>query len=165
MRNRTSSRFHSPSPNTDQSTNPTSSSIRPNFSSPFAPPQLTITTLETWHNTYRYNAATLWIPYGLAIGVTALAVLGGYAALVANGAAFSDKFSTIFRVSRAAGLNVEVQGVDGRGRDPLPGYLGRARVDIGGPGEGEGDGGTGYDLLPRTEGRESREDLPKMRTR
>lgn len=127
---------------------------RPNFSSPFAPAQLTPTALETWHNAYRYNAATLWIAYGLAIGATALAVAGGFTALVANGAAYSDKFSTLFRVSRTAGLSVEVKEVDGRGSDPLPGYLGRARVDLRGVGEGEGLGGKGYELLPGPEGRE-----------
>lgn len=89
-------------------------------------------TSQVWLNVYSYDQATLWISYGLAVGATALAVAGGIAALISNGASYSNKFSTILRVSRTVRLGAEVSEPDGDGRDPLPKYLKLARIDPGG---------------------------------
>lgn len=108
-----------------------SGSKRPNYSSPFAPPQHVNVSLETYHNVYHYDQVTLWIAYGLAILFTLLAAVAGMAALIINGASYSDNFSTIVRISRTAELSVEVMDYDGSGHDPLPTYLKHARIDLG----------------------------------
>ncbi|KAF4626926.1 hypothetical protein G7Y89_g11231 [Cudoniella acicularis] len=105
--------------------------FQPNYSSPFAPPQLTNVSLGTYQNLYNYDRATLWIAYGLSILFTTLAVIIGMIALILNGASYSNNFSTIIRVSRTTELNVEVTDQDVFGRDPLPSYLKHARLNMG----------------------------------
>ena len=50
-------------------------SFRPNYSSSFAPPQLANVSLESYQNIYAYDRETLWIPYGLSLFLTMLAVM------------------------------------------------------------------------------------------
>ena len=105
---------------------------RPNYSSPWAPPNQghVNVSLETYHNIYKYDWETLWISYGLAVLFTTLAVVAGVVALILNGVSYSDNFSTIVRVSRTADMSVEVMDDDGDGREPLPKYLKEARFDM-----------------------------------
>jgi hypothetical protein len=58
-------------------------------------------------------------------------VVAGIITLSSSGASYSNKFSTIVRVSRTAELNDEVKDNDGSGYDPLPTYLKNARLNIG----------------------------------
>lgn len=74
-------------------------------------------------NIYVYPAYKLWLAYGIAIGITALIVCFGLAAIVANDASFSPSFSTWMRLSRGAELSGEVKQEDLKGQDPLPRYL------------------------------------------
>ncbi|GIZ41227.1 hypothetical protein CKM354_000454000 [Cercospora kikuchii] len=97
-------------------------SLQYNSSSPFYPPPTNVT-LSMRTNIYVYPAFKLWLAYGLAIGVTALIVCFGLAAMVANDAAFSYQFSTLLRLSRGADLSAEIEQEDLDGRDPLPDYL------------------------------------------
>ncbi|KXS97850.1 hypothetical protein AC578_7656 [Pseudocercospora eumusae] len=104
-----------------------SAHFHPNTSSPFAPHLVNVTS-HIYHNVYEYSAAKLWLTYGLAIAFTLLGVVFGLLAIFANGASYSDDFSTILRTARYARLSDEVQPGDEDGRDPLPRYLGAATV-------------------------------------
>lgn len=84
--------------------------------------------LATRENIYIYAAYKLWLAYGLAVGATALIVLFGIAAIIANHASFSNRFSTILRLSRGAQLSHEINPADLGGRDPLPAYAKKATV-------------------------------------
>lgn len=101
---------------------------RPNYSSPFAPSNLTNVTLESYHNIYVYDSATLWVAYGLAIFFSALAVIVGLVAIALSGASYDNLFSTIVRVARTAEMTVEVEGTEGAGHQPLPKHLAKARM-------------------------------------
>lgn len=85
-------------------------------------------TRATYHTIYTYAQLELWLAYGLAIGSSTLACLIGYIALVGNGAAFSNDFSTILRTTKHAELTVELKDGDTAGHDPLPKYLANAKV-------------------------------------
>ena len=61
-----------------------------------------------------------------------LAVAAGMFVVLLSGASYSDKFSTIVRVSRRARLSVDIASQDKSGCDPLPLYLENARLDVGG---------------------------------
>jgi len=103
---------------------------RPNYSSPFAPERLVNVTLWRYHNAYKYDQQLLWITYGLSLAGATLAVAGGMIALILNRASYSDNFSTVFRVSQTAQLNVDMKDNDGLGQDPLPKYLKHATLDL-----------------------------------
>lgn len=100
---------------------------RPNTASIFYP-ERTEVQITTRENIYIYAANKLWLAYGLAVGATALIVLLGIAAIIANHASSSNKFSTILRLSREAQLNCEINQADLWGRDPLPAYAKKATV-------------------------------------
>ncbi|KAK0883908.1 hypothetical protein LTR87_002386 [Friedmanniomyces endolithicus] len=101
--------------------------LQPNSSSIYYPAKTKVT-LATLENIYVYAAYKLWLAYGLAIAATALIAACGLAAMMANGASFSDSFSTILRLSRGAQMDRKVQIADLSGRAPLPGYLEEATV-------------------------------------
>jgi hypothetical protein len=101
-----------------------------NSSSQFAPDRLSPVTLQQAIIVYDYDAATLWLAYGIAILFTLLAVAIGFYAIVANGASFTNDFSTIVRVTKSAELSVEIEEEDGAGKNPLPKYLEKARLGI-----------------------------------
>lgn len=91
-------------------------------------PEKTRVQFATLENIYIYAVYKLWLAYGLAIGATAMIALVGVAAMIANQASFSNKFSTIFRLSRGAQLSNEIDHADLSGRDPLPAYAEKATV-------------------------------------
>ena len=66
--------------------------------------------------------------YGIAIGVTALFVVLGLAALWSNNAADSTRFSTILRWAAGAELGVSLAEEDRDGSEPLPRYLEDATI-------------------------------------
>ena len=100
---------------------------RPNTSSVYYPDKTKVQ-LTTRENIYIYAVHKLWLAYGLAIGATALIALFGIAAIVVNHASFSNRFSTILRLSRGAQLSNEINHADLCGRDPLPAYAKKATV-------------------------------------
>jgi len=100
---------------------------RPNTSSIYYPDKTQVH-LATRENIYIYAAYKLWLAYGLAIGATALIALCGTAAIIANNASFSNRFSTILRLARGAQLSHEINQTDLSGRDPLPPYVEKAAV-------------------------------------
>lgn len=90
--------------------------------------------LPSYRPIYSYDQVTLWIAYGLSILFSALAAIAGIVAIVLGGASYSNQFSTIVRVAKTCDLDVDIVDPksDGFGRDPLPDYLERARLDVGG---------------------------------
>lgn len=84
--------------------------------------------MPTTHTVYTYSQIPLWLAYGQAIGSAAVTVITGYAALLRNGASFSNDFSTTLRTTRSAHLSVELKNPDTAGHDPLPKYIADAKV-------------------------------------
>ncbi|KAK0919569.1 hypothetical protein LTR91_002466 [Friedmanniomyces endolithicus] len=120
--------------------------LQPNSSSIYYPAKTKVT-LATRENIYIYAAYKLWLAYGLAIAATALIAVCGLAAMLANGASFSNSFSTILRLSRGAQLDRKVQDADLSGRAPLPGYLEKATVRFSQEQVLGGDQKRGYTLV------------------
>jgi ribosome-binding protein aMBF1 (putative translation factor) len=71
----------------------------------------------------------LWIAYGIATGSTLIAVAIGTAALLSNGSAYSNNFSTVLRIKKT--MSEEILEKEGDGSEPLPKRLARARVQLG----------------------------------
>ena len=86
----------------------------------------------TTQNVYVYAAKKLWIAYGLAALLTTGSVIIGILTIFANGASYSNEFSTVLRIARAAELSIEIQESDLGGENPLPSYLAKATVMISG---------------------------------
>lgn len=100
---------------------------RPNVSSAYLPNKSEVIS-TTGENIYIYSASKLWLAYGLAVGATAIIASLGLAAMIANEASFTNRFSTILRLSRGAQLSYEINHADLSGQDPLPIYAKKATV-------------------------------------
>ncbi|PNP46609.1 hypothetical protein THARTR1_10708 [Trichoderma harzianum] len=97
--------------------------LRPNYSSPYAPPDVAVT-LTTYSIIYSYAARTLWLTYGLAIGMILLSILLGFVSIYYNdGFSYMTKFSTILRVAHCIDLSEPVRPEDTDGKDPTPRYI------------------------------------------
>ncbi|KAL8834326.1 MAG: hypothetical protein Q9176_007554 [Flavoplaca citrina] len=101
--------------------------LQPNTSSIYFPDKTKVTS-TTGENIYIYARSILWLAYGLAVGTTTLIASLGLAAMIANDASFSNKFSTILRLSRGAQLSYQINQADLSGRDPLAAYAKRVTV-------------------------------------
>jgi hypothetical protein len=95
---------------------------RPNYSSPYAPPNTSVT-VTPYIIIYSYAPSILWIAYGVAIGLTILSVVFGLALVSVNGGSYTTKFSTILRLAHGSQLSAPVRPVDTDGKDPTPGYV------------------------------------------
>jgi hypothetical protein len=104
--------------------------LRPNYSSPHAPAQLTKVTFHNNHNIYLYSWSTLWIAYGSALFFTFIAMLIGLLSMLKNNVAYANNFSTVLRVAKTATMDVEILDGEGDGRQPLPVRLAKARVQM-----------------------------------
>lgn len=109
----------------------TESYLQPNYSSPYAPAELTQVTFNRYHNVYIYSASTLWVAYGLAILFTVVALGLGLTSMVRSNASFANNFSTVVVTSRTAPMTDEVRQSEGDGRQPLSKRLAEARMMIG----------------------------------
>jgi multisubunit Na+/H+ antiporter MnhC subunit len=83
-------------------------------------------TFREWRTIYDYDPVTLWIAYGATLLLATLAIVTGIIAMVWNGAAYDDSFSSILRMSRLDA--VDLHGDDGS--RPLPNALARSAVVI-----------------------------------
>jgi hypothetical protein len=102
---------------------------RPNISSPYTPSNVSIS-LPKYQTVYVYTPTKLWTPYGLAILFTTISVAIGLYAMVSNGAAYTNHFSTILRTTRFANIDPDVLPENGDGKDPMPNHLARAVVSF-----------------------------------
>jgi hypothetical protein len=87
----------------------------------------TTMSVTTFYNVYHYSWGRLALAYGVAIGLTLIAVLVGMYIIISTGSSYSNKFSTILRMSRYEKLDVLIEERDRRGQDPLPKHIGKAR--------------------------------------
>ena len=87
-------------------------------------------TMPAYHLVYVYSVEKLWLAYGIAISLSAVAVPGGIATMALNGASYSVEFSTVFRAARVAQMSTDVDREDPFGSDPLPKYLKRSRISF-----------------------------------
>jgi hypothetical protein len=93
-----------------------------------------------FYNVYHYNWERLVLAYGVAITLTFFAVIAGCYTILRTGASFTNKFSTILRVSRNEGLDLLITPADRVGEEPLPKHIGKERLSIfGRAGEGESE--------------------------
>jgi hypothetical protein len=100
-------------------------SLGPNF--PLHRQQLVNVTTSRLENVYTYSWSTLWLVYGIAIFLTAVASIHGLCLIYASGASYSNVFSTIMRSTWVAELDVDFAGpVDHQ--DPLPKDLAKAAI-------------------------------------
>lgn len=104
---------------------------RPNSASAFAPPPVNVT-FHNFHNVYVYSGFKLWISYGVAIALSAIAAVIGLIGLAFNGASYSHNFSTVLRVARGASMSQSIKEQDLDGKDPLPSYLSKAVIWLNG---------------------------------
>ncbi|KAL6699856.1 hypothetical protein J3F84DRAFT_404815 [Trichoderma pleuroticola] len=97
--------------------------LQPNYSSLYAPPDVPVT--QTHYSLiYSYAANTLWLAYGIALGITLLSILLGVVSIYHNsGFSYTSKFSTIFRVAHCIDLSDTIQPEDKDGKDPTPRYI------------------------------------------
>jgi hypothetical protein len=86
----------------------------------------------TVQTVYVYAANKLWAAYGIAALFTIGSVIIGIFVVLANGASYSNVFSTVLRIARAAELSIKVQESDLEGKNPLPSYLAKATVVMSG---------------------------------
>ncbi|QYT02661.1 hypothetical protein H0G86_009655 [Trichoderma simmonsii] len=104
--------------------------LRPNYSSPYAPPDVAMT-LTAYSIIYSYAARTLWLAYGIAIGMTLLSILLGFVSIYYNdGFSYMTKFSTILRIAYCIDLSEPVRPEDTDGKDPTPRYIGNLTISF-----------------------------------
>ncbi|KAJ4856067.1 hypothetical protein T069G_09435 [Trichoderma breve] len=97
--------------------------LQPNYSSPYAPPDVPVTQTH-YALIYSYAANTLWLAYGIALGMTLLSILLGVVSIYHNsGFSYMSKFSTILRVTHCIDLSDAIQPEDKDGKDPTPRYI------------------------------------------
>ena len=83
------------------------------------------------HNAYRYNKERVFAAYGAAAAGTFLTVVIGLYSFAVTGTSYSNKFSTVIRVARDQTIGVHIQHKDRLGQDPLPTYIGEAKLHLG----------------------------------
>jgi hypothetical protein len=82
------------------------------------------------YNAYSYNWPRLALAYGIAIFSTLIAVLVGLYTITTTGSSYTNKFSTIVRVSRSERLAVLIAPENRFGQDPVPTHIARAKFSI-----------------------------------
>jgi hypothetical protein len=87
----------------------------------------TTMSVTTFYNVYHYSWERLALAYAIAIGLTFIAVLVGMYIIISTGSSYSNRFSTILRMSRYKELDVLIEEQDRRGQDPLPKHIGKAK--------------------------------------
>jgi hypothetical protein len=85
-------------------------------------------TVRRPRNTYSYRYANFLLSYGLALGLSLLACIVGWVSIINNNASYSNRFSTVLRALSGGSVTSLVAPEDYK--DPLPGYLAKARIDL-----------------------------------
>jgi hypothetical protein len=85
-------------------------------------------TLHYPQNVYLYSQKYLLLAYGIAILFTLLSIIIGFFSLFANGASFSNSFSTVLRVTRDPKFLEIMNLAETSGTDPLPKHLAKTMV-------------------------------------
>ncbi|EME87738.1 uncharacterized protein MYCFIDRAFT_184657 [Pseudocercospora fijiensis CIRAD86] len=106
-----------------------SDTLQYNSSNPFAPGPVNVTFAQ-YGNIYVYEPSKLWIPYGLAIGLSILNAICGFWAIFDTGASFVADFSTLARLIKNAEIDTEMREDVTPGKDPLPRRIGEAKFRL-----------------------------------
>ena len=88
-------------------------------------------TITTYPPVYVYQPLKLYLAYGIAVFCTLLCAFLGLQAMSANGASYSNKFSTFARVTRNVHLYDLVDNTDDAS-NPCPPEINGAKVTVGG---------------------------------
>ncbi|OAP61920.1 hypothetical protein AYL99_04123 [Fonsecaea erecta] len=80
---------------------------------------LTAVTIYYPQNIYTYEAAQLWLAYGIAILANVLCLLTGMFAMRRNGLSYSNDFTTIMRTTRNPNLDLLVPEAESNGAEPV----------------------------------------------
>jgi hypothetical protein len=87
-------------------------------------------TFTRFESVYTYAATTLWIAYGIAILITAIAVAMALMTIIDGNASYSRDFSTIMRMTSGAKLSATITEEDAAGHDPLSNRLATAMISF-----------------------------------
>lgn len=90
-------------------------------------------------NAYEYNWRRLVIAYGVVLFLTATVVISACISLLKSKLSYSNKFSTMLRMTREDSLNHLILAADRGGEDPVPKHIAKARVWIGRESHGEAE--------------------------
>ncbi|KAJ2987773.1 hypothetical protein NUW58_g4324 [Xylaria curta] len=114
---------------------------------------------------YQYSSRELWIAYGVAIVVSAVASLLGLLTSFLSNASYSNGFSSVYRTAHNSRLDVTMQAEDMKGTDPLPRYLAKATLYITNPASiAQPMPGDEHRVAPATATKQSSEALIKRDT-
>lgn len=81
-------------------------------------------TVTTYALVYSYAAQTLWLAYGIALGMALLSIVLGTISIYYNGgSSYTTKFSTILRAAYCINLSESIRPEDTDGKDPTPRYI------------------------------------------
>ncbi|KAH8126008.1 hypothetical protein LI328DRAFT_166571 [Trichoderma asperelloides] len=104
--------------------------LQPNYSSPYAPSDVTVT-VTAYSLIYSYAARTLWLAYGIALGMALLSIVLGIISIHHNGgSSYTTKFSTILRAAYCMALSEPILPEDTDGKDPTPKYIKKLTVSF-----------------------------------
>ncbi|KXT02828.1 hypothetical protein AC578_5395 [Pseudocercospora eumusae] len=106
-----------------------SETLQYNASNPYAPAPVNVT-FARYGNIYVYEPSKLWIPYGIAIGLSVLNAVCGFWAIFDTGASFTADFSTLARLVKNAEIDTEMREEVAPGKDPLPRRIGEAEFRL-----------------------------------
>ncbi|KAF7186308.1 hypothetical protein HII31_12383 [Pseudocercospora fuligena] len=106
-----------------------SDTLQYNSSNPYAPGPVNVT-FAHYGNIYVYEPSKLWIPYGIAIGLSILNAICGFWAIFDTGASFTADFSTLARLIKNAEIATEMREDVAPGKDPLPRRIGEAKFKL-----------------------------------
>lgn len=80
--------------------------------------------VTTYGLVYSYATQTLWLAYGIALGMTLLSMLLGTISIYHNGgASYTTEFSTILRAAHCIDYSEPIRSEDTDGKDPTPQYI------------------------------------------
>ncbi|KAL6890776.1 hypothetical protein GGI43DRAFT_430389 [Trichoderma evansii] len=104
--------------------------LQPNYSSPYAPPDVAVA-VTAYALIYSYAAGTLWLAYGIALGMTLLSIVLGIISIHYNGgSSYTTKFSTILRAAYCIDLSEAIRPEDTDGKDPTPRYIKKLAISF-----------------------------------
>lgn len=87
-------------------------------------------TIFSTQNIYVYSWQHLVLAYGLAVGMTLLAVVIGCTTILTGGFGFNNDFSTIMRTARGTAIDALVANDNFPGANPLPKSIAGAEISI-----------------------------------
>ena len=79
---------------------------------------------------YNYNQRWLFLSYGLGFGFTVISAAIGLTSIHQNAASYTNKFSTILRVTRGTEYDAMIADEDRQGQEPVPKHIREQRLSL-----------------------------------